>query len=74
MARNSFLVRLQISIMGPMGIHTGFNDFYMSLEEDFIKAVYDRSVPEHNHPYLRSLDQEIDCADIGISVPSAKLI
>ena len=27
--------------MGPMGIHTSFNDFYMSLEEDFIKAVYD---------------------------------
>ena len=24
--------------------------------------------------YLRSSDQEIDCADIGISVPSAKLI
>jgi len=25
-------------------------------------------------PYLRSLDQENDCADIGISAPSAKLI
>ena len=25
-------------------------------------------------PYLRSSDQEIDCADIGISAPSAKLI
>ena len=25
-------------------------------------------------PYLRSLDQENDYADIGISVPSAKLI
>jgi len=24
--------------------------------------------------YLRSSDQEIDCADIGISAPSAKLI
>ena len=25
-------------------------------------------------PYLRSLDQENDCADIRISAPSAKLI
>jgi len=33
-----------------------------------------RSVSRHNYPYLRSLDQEIDFADIGISTPSAKLI
>ena len=41
MTRNSFLIRLQISIMGLMGIHTSFNDLYMPLEEDLIKAAYD---------------------------------
>ena len=30
--------------------------------------------PESRLSYLRSSDQEIDCADIGISAPSAKLI
>ena len=33
-------MRLQISIIKPMGTYTSFNNFYMPLKEDFIKAAY----------------------------------